>query len=268
MRESVGSMQVPSIGAQLYSVRVQAERSLAAALEQIAACGYSAVEPFSLHGFSPSEFGRKLRSLGLSIEGFHLDSSCLARRDRLERSLDEVCEVGARRAIIPWWDPAELRTAADVERLAELLNRGCDLAGRRKMELGYHNHAWEFAHLVDGKTLHSFLFERLEPAIFAEVDVYWAAVGGRDPVAALRELGPRVKLIHLKDGPADGEHSPMTALGDGVLDLPAIVRAAGSVDSWIVEIDECEGDVFDALARSAAYLHRLQSQAKETPGGA
>jgi sugar phosphate isomerase/epimerase len=199
--------------------------------------------------------------------GFHIDSSCLVESGELERALDELAEVGGRRAIIPWWDPERLRTPADVEELAQRLNGAGEAVARRGMELGYHNHWWEFARRIEGKTLHDWLFARLHPAIFAEVDVYWAAVGGCDPAGVLRGLGSRAKLLHLKDGPADGEDSLKTALGEGVLDLPGIVRAADPAAGAIVEIDDCAGDVYAALARSAAYLRGLAARGQETPGG-
>jgi hypothetical protein len=49
----------------------------------------------------------------------------------------------------------------------------------------------------------------------------------------------------------------MTALGDGVLDLPAIVAAAPWVAARVVEIDACAGDMLEALGRSRQYLGRL-----------
>ena len=49
----------------------------------------------------------------------------------------------------------------------------------------------------------------------------------------------------------------MTALGEGTLDLPAIVAASAGVEARVVEIDACAGDVFTALARSRQYVRSL-----------
>jgi hypothetical protein len=47
----------------------------------------------------------------------------------------------------------------------------------------------------------------------------------------------------------------MTAVGDGVVDVPAIARAAGTHAKWfIVEIDRCKGDMLAAVAKSYRYL--------------
>jgi sugar phosphate isomerase/epimerase len=269
-------MAVVPLAAQMYSVRASAARNLPATLDRLAAIGYRAVEPFDWHGVSAAVWGRELRSRGLSAVAFHLDAAGLDASGSqspllsgaLPRSLEAVAELGAPRVVVPWSDPERLRTLEDVERLADRLNRLGSEVARWPMELGYHNHWWEFSRRCEGRTLYALLWERLEPSIFAELDVYWAAVGACDPTQVLRDLGARAKLVHLKDGPADDASSPMTALGEGALDLPAVLEAARSAEVHIVEIDSCEGDVFEALARSAVYLrHILQtdSENRRTP---
>jgi sugar phosphate isomerase/epimerase len=63
----------------------------------------------------------------------------------------------------------------------------------------------------------------------------------------------RAPLLHLKDGPADDPKAPMTALGDGAMDLPAILAASHA--SWhIVELDRCAGDMWRAIEDSFHYL--------------
>ena len=67
--------------------------------------------------------------------------------------------------------------------------------------------------------------------MFAEIDTYWTKVGGADPAAVVAGFGSRARLLHLKDGPADGPDAPMTALGAGSMDLPAIFCPAGFMAS-------------------------------------
>jgi sugar phosphate isomerase/epimerase len=95
---------------------------------------------------------------------------------------------------------------------------------------------------------------QLDPEIFVELDTYWTRVGGRDPVKVVAELGERVRLLHLKDGPADGPKSKMTAVGDGVLDFLAIAAASDTVRWHIVELDACATDMFEAIEKSYRYL--------------
>lgn len=79
-----------------------------------------------------------------------------------------------------------------------------------------------------------------------------------DPLEVLAELGGRVRMVHMKDGPAI-HGQPMTALGEGVVDLRSILIASRSVEAWVVELDECATDPLVAAERSLAFLKRLVS---------
>ena len=51
--------------------------------------------------------------------------------------------------------------------------------------------------------------------------------------------------------------TPMAALGDGALDIRAIVRAAAHAEWLVVELDEVAGDMDTAIERSFGYLSQL-----------
>jgi sugar phosphate isomerase/epimerase len=121
------------------------------------------------------------------------------------------------------------------------------------MRLGYHNHFWELAS-IDGRVALTELFELAGTNIVAEVDTYWAQVGGADPAQYVKELGDRVRFLHVKDGPADSHESAMVAVGAGQVDVPAILTANPAVQWHIVELDRCDTDMYTAVADSARYL--------------
>jgi len=90
--------------------------------------------------------------------------------------------------------------------------------------------------------------------VFFEVDVYWVQTAGQNPAEIVRRLGARAPLLHIKDGPCQIE-SPMTALGEGVVDLPEVVAAgAGSTEWLVVELDRCATDMIEAVRKSYHYL--------------
>ncbi len=71
---------------------------------------------------------------------------------------------------------------------------------------------------------------------------------------AIRELGARAPLLHIKDGSCKKE-DPMTAVGEGVMDFHAIAEAGSSTVEWmIVELDECATDMMEAVEKSCTYL--------------
>jgi len=108
--------------------------------------------------------------------------------------------------------------------------------------------------MVDGRTGLEHLFDAVGPSVFAEVDVYWAQVGGVDPASLIARLGSQVRLLHIKDGPADEKSSPHVAVGSGVIDFPSIVAASTDVAWHIVELDACATDMFEAVEVSERWL--------------
>jgi hypothetical protein len=47
----------------------------------------------------------------------------------------------------------------------------------------------------------------------------------------------------------------MTALGEGVVDIPGVVAAgAGSTEWLVVELDRCDSDITEAVRKSYRYL--------------
>src|SRR5262249_25477106 len=107
---------------------------------------------------------------------------------------------------------------------------------------------------IDGRPALLHFFDAVEPGVFAEVDVYWAQVGGVEPSALLAALGDRARLLHVKDGPADTPASDMTAVGTGNVDIPRVLASAPGAHWHIVELDRCATDMLEAVEASARYL--------------
>jgi sugar phosphate isomerase/epimerase len=85
-----------------------------------------------------------------------------------------------------------------VEAHGRLLNERAAALQPHGIELGYHNHNMEFRP-VKGTTGWAVLLKELDPKlVFLELDLGWVTAGGLDPVAELRRLKGRVKMVHLK----------------------------------------------------------------------
>lgn len=236
---------------QLYTVRDHAAADLDAVLERAASIGFAGVEPAGLHGFGARRFRERCAALGLAIPAAHAELP--ADPESARAVLGEVAELGAPALVIPLLPPGNFARRDAIQRAATWIASMCEVARGFGLAIGYHNHNWEFASRLGSDTAHALLFAALPAEVFAEVDVYWARVGGCDPVAELHRLGARARLLHVKDGPARDAEAPMTAVGDGALDIPAIL-AASRAEWHIVEIDHCRGDLWQAVERSHAYL--------------
>lgn len=248
-------MSTVPLSVQLYTVRDDLAKDRDGSLRRIADLGYSGVEPFDPTA-DPEGFKRVVDDLGLAVPSIH--AAALVRAEP-EPVFEAVATLGTELVIVPAGIAHEDFTTHDgIARAADLLNGLAEQAAAHGLRLGYHNHWWELEGRVDGVHGLEALAARLDPAVFLEVDTYWAAVGGADVPALLGRLGDRVRALHVKDGPGVKDQ-PHTAVGAGVMPVRDILAARPEA-LRIVELDSCATDVFDALAESRAYLDALGAE--------
>lgn len=238
------------IALQLYTLREALARDFAGALQRVAEIGYAGVETAGFPETTAEAAGRLFRELGLEVCSAHVPLPIGRRKNEV---LDVMAALGCRRAVCPS-QPAELFQSEDgIRRVCDILNAAHAVAAENGLALGYHNHWWEFQEVGQRRAIDALLAE-LHPAIFLEIDTYWARTAGADPASLVGALKGRAPLLHVKDGPAV-LNLPMTPLGAGVMDFPAIVRAGAGHTEWlIVELDSTEMDALEAVERSFRYL--------------
>jgi sugar phosphate isomerase/epimerase len=247
-------MRHDQIALQLYTVRRLAAVDLSGTLHAVAAAGYRAVEVAGLPETAPGELARLLGEAGLRAVAMHQGVEGL--RDDAEAVANRLAEVGCSRLIVPWMPESDRRTADDVRRFAVEVGGFARTFADRGIQLAYHNHSFEFAPL-DGTTVWDVLLAELPSDVQIELDVYWAAVGGRDPVAEIRATADRVRLLHMKDR-APGLEPRDAPAGEGTLPFPEIIAAARSagVEWYIVEQDEPRDPLVDVTS-AFRYLESL-----------
>jgi sugar phosphate isomerase/epimerase len=240
------------IALQLYTVRDETAHDFAGTLRQVAALGYHAVECAGYGNLSGSELLTLLGETGLRAPASHclrLDMS----EEQLAHELVFARQIGCEYVVIPWIG-LERCTSTPLATLAQQL----EATGRRAREAGlqllYHNHAYSFERLQNAHLLLDALLAACDPALLGlELDVYWAAYAGIDPLAYVRQHHGRIPLLHLKDMDAERE---MSEVGDGTLDIAGIITAAeeSGVRWLIVEHDHPSMPSLESARRS---LHNL-----------
>ena len=241
----------PPISVQLYSLRDQAAKDFEGVIRGLGDIGFVGVELAGFHDLTPTQYAAIVAESGLVTSSAHVND---LSPDGFNAALDDLQEIGCDVAVCAFIPPERFADVDAINASADALNKANDVARSRDVSLGYHNHWWEFSTMLDGRTAWSTLVERLDPTIFAEVDVYWATLGGADPRQVIADLGDRLWLLHVKDGPCDAPESPMVAVGSGTLDIPAILASAPTAKWHVVELDRCATDMFTALADSYRYL--------------
>ena len=238
------------VALELYTVRDQTVRDFAGTLRRVAQIGYSGVEFAGYGNLTAQEMSALLGETGLLPVSTHLRLDAL-QDSQLEASIRYCLDIGCSFIVLPWL-ANEWRTREGIQALAPRLNA----IGRRCQEHGitfaYHNHDFEFTR-VDEVYLLDYLLQATDASLVKiELDVYWVAYAGLDPVSYLHTLGNRVVLLHLKDMAADRS---MTEVGKGMLDMQQICAFAQNRGLWgIVEHDHPQIPSLESAKISLEYF--------------
>nr|WP_299036991.1 sugar phosphate isomerase/epimerase [uncultured Pseudokineococcus sp.] len=247
-----GSSDLLSV--QLYTLRERLAEDLTGTLRALADLGLTQVEPFAFTSFGEggADLGRALAETGLRAPTTHQHLAGLSE-DELDAVFAAAASLGVGRVVEPHVPADRWTSADDVAAVAAELNAAAAVASRHGVAVGYHNHAHELESVLDGRPALEVLADHLDDAVGLEVDTYWVAVGGQDPVALLQRLGGRVVALHLKDGPVSADTADQVALGQGRMPVAELVAAAPTA-LRVVELDDSRGDRLQAVTDSVAFL--------------
>lgn len=244
-------MPTDNISVQLWTLRELVGNDLPGTLARLADVGLTKVEPYRIK--DAEGLGDALKDAGLQAPTTH---QVFIRDDSIAEVAAAAASFGIGTVIDPVVAPEFWTDPADIQRTAQRLNAAAAVAARHGVTVGYHNHAHELLNRIDGRPALEYFSTLLDPEVVLEVDTYWVAVGGEDPVDVLSRLGDRVVAIHVKDGPATTEKKDQVPVGQGSLDIPAILAAAPQA-LRVIELDDSRMDRFEAVVDSFTYLSHL-----------
>jgi len=247
-----------SYSVQLYTLRNALQEDLPGTIRKVAEIGFTQVEPYNFVA-TAKELGAALKENGLTAPSGHAPL--------LSQDQDEIFaaakELGISTVIEPYITAEHWQSAEDIQATAAKLNAAAKKGAEYGIRVGYHNHAWELESSIEGTTALEYFTGLLDPELVLEVDTYWVAVGGQDPVQVLTKLGDRVKFIHIKDGPVTTETKAQQPAGQGRIPVWDVIRAAKSLEVGVVEFDDYSGDIFEGITQSLAYLNSASAKATE-----
>lgn len=252
------------LAAQLYTLRDLTRHDFPGTLHRLREIGYTAVE-LAGYGNLPSakQAKRACDDAGLTICAAHTSLDSLEQNPAAV--LDEFDTLGTTNVVVSYMPEPRRRDANGWRHAAETMDRiGADLRAQG-FTLAYHNHSFEF-HLFSDEGPHrsgmDIFWDHTHPDhVKAELDVYWLAHGGQDPVEVINRFGKRALLLHLKDMAA-GPDRKFAPVGEGILNFKAILKAAAKhgVKYGAVEQDDCYGvNPLDAIRTSFDNLQNLNA---------
>lgn len=255
----------PPLGVQLYTVRNQVQTDLPGTLAAIRKIGYTTVETFAgqYKSFDAQALRKAIHDAGLTVPSGHFGYG------GFDSYFDYAKQLGLRYMICSSVPESMGNSVDGFKRAAEQYNTWGSKARSQGMQFGFHNHNSEFQ-TYGGKTGIEILLENTDPHLVQwQMDCYWVAQAGRDPVAMLRKYAGRITTLHLKDRKAGAQASVelgpgaqhFTEVGNGTLDWKKILPAARreGVRYMFVEQDITEHPPLESLQISYTNLQKLMA---------
>jgi sugar phosphate isomerase/epimerase len=242
------------LGLQLYTVRDWMQRDMEYTLKTVYAVGYREVEFAGLFDKKAGKVRNWLDKIGLESPSSHVSYERL--KANLQGVADEAQTLGNTYVVCPDIN-ARLRIDADAwKRVAADFTRIGEQLQRLGLRFAYHNHDFEFRPLPGGEIGYDILVNETDPKyVKLEMDLYWIAKAGKDPLTYFAKFPGRFPMVHVKDMTGNGA---MVNVGKGVIDWGRIFakRRQAGVEHLYVEHDEPTSP-FEDIKISYDYLVRL-----------
>jgi sugar phosphate isomerase/epimerase len=255
--------RIDRIGLQLYTVRDLLQRDFEGTLATVARIGYREVEFAGYFGHTPAAVRGILEGNGLTAPAAHVEYK--VTHDGWDAALHTARLVGHQFIVTAWIDEGERRNVDDWHRIADRLNHAGQAARDAGLQLAFHNHDYMFVPLADGRLPYDLLLAQTDPTLVQlELDVFWMAFGGGDPLAYFARYPGRFPLVHVKDmirrpAPHEAPERVMTDVGKGTIDWKRLFSHAGEagIEHWFVEHDQPADPLASARSRFE-LLRRLE----------
>jgi len=250
-----------NIGLQLYSIRDSIMKDVPAAIAKVGKMGYKFVEPADyadgkLYGMEPAAFKALCLSNGMTILSSHVgqplpDSANMAMTMAWwDTCIDAHVAAGAKFLVQPFMGDGAYRSLDTLKRYCDYFNKIGEKCKAKGIQFGYHNHDKEFSTKLDGQTIYDFMLANTDPQKVAfEMDLYWARIGGVNPVDYFNKYPGRIQLWHIKDKKEVG--------ADDFMKFAEIWAAApkSGMQYGIVEVEEYNFDQFTSCKMSIDFLN-------------
>ena len=218
-------------------------------MKQVADIGYEGLEGPGF-GLSVPEFGKAVKDLGMRVSSYFGGFPTL---DNVGQFIEDAKTLEVQHTVSGLWIP-DFESLASIEESARKVNAVLPQILDAGLSFSLHNHWAEFW-MVEGR----FAIQRLVdlcPGLTLEIDTYWSsAFGANDPAKVLAQFADIAPLLHIKDGPLV-QGQAHVAVGSGKMDFHEILSEINpNITDWlVVELDECDGDMMEAVRDSYRYL--------------
>lgn len=249
---------------QLYTVRDAIAENLEKSLERLAELGFKQLEIYGydgkFFGKTRTEFQTILKNVDLEVISSHHTTGIVHNTkgtllNNWEKSVEDLHFIGAKYMVCSYLFEEE-RTIELYKKLPELLNRSGLITNKAGIDFAYHNHDFEFEKFED-KTVYDFILDNTDSDLVKfELDLFWIAKAGFNPLDYFEKYPKRFPLWHVKDMKAGTKD--FTEIGRATIDFKTIFESKEKVGLkyWFLEQDSSDKDIFESIKTSKNYIRK------------
>lgn len=243
-----------------YTFRNQFSEDFSGTLDMIKEMGFTNIEFSNLFGFTPEEVRDMLDERGLVCTSYGVGYDALT--NDIEKVAEAATILGAAYVRVAWIPHEGDFDIDDTRKAIDDFTEAGKVLDNHDIRFAYHNHGYEFRPYGDG-TLFDYMVQNSDSAyVNFQMDTFWVAHPGFDPVDLLNRYPNRFVTVHLKDLAHHVEHNftgsaPShydVTLGTGQIDFAALLKAAqhSAIEYFYIE-DETDA-VVERVPQGRKYL--------------
>lgn len=259
------------IGLQLYTVRDAMQKDPPGTLAKVAQIGYNSVEGATytgtqqFYGMDAKTFSNLLNKNGLIMPSSHYRLGEEQEKGEnvqgtllhgWDRAVDDAATVGVKYMVCAYLSLSERGDLNHFKYVANQLNIAGERCKKAGIQLCYHNHDFEFVQQEGQLPYDVLLNETDKNLVKMEMDIYWVAKAGKDPITLIQKFPGRFPLWHLKDmNPTD---QSFAEVGYGSIDFKKILKYSNEagLKYFFVEQDTTPGLPMDSITKSINYIRK------------
>ncbi|HSI75278.1 MAG TPA: TIM barrel protein [Lunatimonas sp.] len=261
----IAEVPAQEIALQLYSLRNQMKTDVEKYHEIIDHWDIRYIEGGGTYGMPMKEYQDLLKKYDLQL--ISVGGSYEEMRDNPQAVIDKAKAFGAK-YIVTFWIPhtSGLFGEKEAKAAVEVFNKAGKLVQDAGLVYCYHPHGYEFKPYETG-TLFDYMAANATYFDF-QLDIFWAQMGGVDPMVLLNKYPDKFPLLHLKDrkpgtqGTSDGTGDVETnvVLGTGDIAIAAIIRKAKEIGVEYLIIEDESSRSVSQIPQSVFFINSILNE--------
>ncbi len=253
------------MGLELYSVRKEFVKDMAATIKAVGKMGYQGVELFGSYAdWTPAQAKEAftlIKDAGMKCWSAHTGAKYFTP-EHLDRVIELNSILESKYMIMS--SAGKVDGIDGWKKVAVSLNTAAEKLKKVKKGTGFHNHAFEFIPINGQKPIEVLARETTKDVVL-QLDVGTCIEAGTDPIAWIKANPGRIRSLHMKDwkrglpNPHDGYK---VLIGEGETDWKAVVTESlktGGAEHLLIEQEGSAYSEFETAQKCIDNFKRIMA---------